>query len=877
MTWITAARWILERSLPSDEAHAVLGDLLEDSHQTRRTFPVFWDACSIAAHGAYRRRRLPLQSASRKAGTMDTLWLDVKYAVRSLGKRPSFPLVVLATLALGIGAATGIFSIVEGILLRPLPFPDPGRLVYANETDGGQRGTFAWPNYEDFRDRATSFDAIACHQGSAFNIVGDGSPRRINGRLVCAPFFDVLGVGMQLGRTFTGADDQPGATPVAVVTDTFWQRDLGGDPQVIGRTIRTTETMLTIVGVLPPGFIFSRPEEIFVPLGITRTKGAGWEDRGNHFGLNAIARLKAGVTLPQAKAEFSRIAEDLRREYPNTNARNGADVVLLRDRLVDEVRDTLVALMGAVGFLLLLACVNVANLLVARGAGRQHELAIRTALGGSRWRIVRQLLSESMLLAGAGAMLGIGVAVLLVKILVALAPEGIPRIEGVGINLTSLLFALAAALGCGLVFGAFPALQITGVGGQQLLARASRTSAAVSPRRSRSLLMVVEVALALILLVGCGLMGRTMLRLAAVDPGFRPDHLLSARVVLSGPAWNEPAKRTTFLEQVLAKVRTLPGVEAVALTLSLPIEGSNWGSVFIVRDKPVPPRAELPSSAFVPVSAGYFRTMGMQLREGREFEAGDRAGAETVVVVNETFARRMWPGESAVGKQVKQGWPETPEDVAPWRRVVGVVNDVKLNGVDRDTPMQAFLPHSQNPSRSVALVIRTSVDPASVGNAVAAAVNSLDKELPVTRILPMTRLMSAAVSRQRLSTVILGVFAGVAILLAAVGLYGVVSHGVTERTREIGVRMALGAERATVLRLFVFHGVRMAVAGTVLGLVGAYLLTKWLETMLFQVTPTDAPTFAVVASVLLGVAALACYIPARRAARIDPLAALRVD
>jgi predicted permease len=533
--------------------------------------------------------------------------------------------------------------------------------------------------------------------------------------------------------------------------------------------------------------------------------------------------------------------------------------------------------MGAVGFLLLLACVNVANLLVARGASRQHELAVRTALGGTRWRIVRQLLAESMLLSAAGAVLGVGVAIALVKLLVALAPEGIPRIEGVGINEASLGFALAAAVGCGLLFGVFPALQISGAGGQQLLARASRTSAAVSPRRSRGALMVVEVALALILLVGCGLMARTMLRLNAVDPGFRSDHLLTGRVVLSGAAWNDGAKRIAFFDQVLAKMQAIPGVESVALTLSLPIEGSNWGSVFLVRDKPVPPRAEIPSSAFVPVSAGYFQTMGMRLREGREFQASDTPSAERVVVVNETFARRMWPGESAVGKQVKQGWPETPESLAPWRRVVGVVNDVKLEGVDQDTPMQAFLPYAQNPARSTAFVARTSVDPASIGKSVVGVFNSLDRELPVTRVMPMTDLMSAAVARQRLSTVILAVFAAVAILLAAVGLYGVVSHGVTERTREIGVRMALGAPRSSVLRLFVVNGVKMAAAGTVLGLVGAYLLTKWIETLLFEVTPTDPATFAIVASVLLLVAALACYIPARRAARIDPLRALRVD
>ena len=875
MTWIRAARWVLSQTLPPDDAEAVLGDLVEDARESRRYARVFFDACSIASHRALTRSHI---SSSRKGiGGMETLTMDLKYAVRSLAKRPSFPIVVLATIALGIGAATAIFSIVEAILIRPLPFDEPDRLVYANEADGARPMTFAWPNYVDYRARAVSYESIACHQLNSFTLVGEGMARRVDGRLVCAPFFDVLGVRMQLGRNFTATDDQPGASPVAIISDTFWRRDLGGDPNVVGRTFRTAAMPFTVVGVLPPGFIFSRPEDIFVPLGISLTKDSGWHDRGNHFGLNAIARLKPGVSLGQAQAEFNRIADDLRREYPNTNARNGGRVVLLRDRLVDDVKDTLVTLMGAVGFLLLLACANVANLLVARGAARQHELAIRTALGGTRWRIVRQLLVESMLLSVVGAIIGVGVAIVLLKALIALAPEGIPRIEGVGINQASLWFALAAALGCGLVFGAFPALQVAGAGGRQLLARASRSSAAVSPRRSRRMLMVVEVALALILLVGCGLMARTMMQLQAVDPGFRSDHLLTARVVLQGPAWDDPAKRVAFFAQVVDKVRALPGVESAAVTLSLPIEGSNWGSVFVVRDKPVPPRPELPTGAVVPVSAGYFRTMGMQLREGREFDEYDKAGSETVVVVNETLAKRMWPGESALGKYYKQGWPETPESASPWRRVVGVINDVKLNGVDQDTPMQVFIPYPQTPSRGASIVARTSVDPASLGPSVTSIVQSLDNELAVMRIQPITQVMSAAVARQRLSTVILAVFAGVAILLAAVGLYGVVSHGVTERTREIGVRMALGAERGSVLRLFVLSGVKLAAVGTAVGLLGAYLLTKWIETLLFQVKPTDPATFAIVASLLLAVAALACYIPARRAARIDPLSALRVD
>ena len=875
MTWIPAARWVLRQTLRPDDAEAVLGDLIEDARESGRSSRVLLDACSIALHQAFTRSEIT--PTKKGIGRMETLTMDLKYAVRSMAKRPSFPIVVLATLALGIGAATAIFSIVEGILIRPLPFHEPDRLVYANELDGERPMAFAWPNYVDYRDRAVSFEAMACHQIGALTLVSEGAARRIDGRAVCAPFFDVLGVRMQLGRTFTAADDEVGATPVAIISDSFWRQDLGADPHVIGRTFRTTATPLTVVGVLPPGFIFSRPEHIFVPLALSRGTDPGYKDRGNHYGINVIGRLKPGITVEQAQAEIERIAGDLRREYPNTNARNSGRVVLLRDRLVDDVKDTLAVLMGAVGFLLLLACANVANLLVARGAARQHELAIRTALGSTRWRLVRQLLAESTLLCMIGGVLGVGVAVALLKMMIALAPEGIPRIEGVAMNQASLWFALASALGCGLIFGTFPALQVAGAGGQRLLARASRSSAAVSPRRSRRVLMVVEVALALILLVGCGLMARTMMRLQGVDPGFRPDHLLTARIDLQGPAWDTPTKRNPFFARLLEKVSALPGVESAAVTLSLPIEGSNWGSVFVVRDKPVPPRAELPTSAVVPISAGYFRTMGMRLREGREFTEHDTFEAERVVVVNETFAKRMFPGESAIGKYYKQGWPETPESFAPWRRVVGVVNDVKLNGVDRDTPMQVFIPYPQNPARSAAIVARTSVDPASLGPSLTAVVQSLDSEIPVTRVLPIAQVMSTALARQRLSTVILAVFAGVAILLAAVGLYGLVSHGVTERTREIGVRMALGAERSSVLRLFVIGGVKLAVVGTLVGLVGAYLLTKWIATLLFQVEPTDPATFTVVASLLLVVAALACYIPARRAARIDPLVALRVD
>ena len=875
-----AAAWLLRLTLPPGEAGAaILGDLVEEleaaghTRAARRRFSRH--AWSIALRYTLRPAPVPQLSSITHEGESkgpEALWQDLRFALRAIAKQPSFAAVVLTTLALGIGASTAIFSVVNGILLRPLPYAQPDRLVYASETERGERMSFGYPNYIDYRDRAQSFESLACHQGGSFTVVGGTKPRRVDGRLVCWNFFNVLGVRPQLGRTFAVSDDRAGAPPVAIISDGFWRQALGGDAAVVGRTLKTSELTFTIVGVLPAGFRFSRPEDVFVPLGLTVTPDSGMLDRGNHFGMYAIGRLKPGLSVAHAQAETDHIFSDLTRAYPNTNSTNGGRIVLLRDRLVDQIRDTLVALMYAVGFLLLLACVNVANLLVARGAARQHELAIRTALGGTRWRLVRQLLAESTLLSAAGGVLGVVLAYWLLRLLLSLAPPDIPRIHEISVDRMSLVFAIGAAALCGMVFGAFPAIQASGGGRLHLLARASRTSA-VSPHHTRRALMVVEVALALVLLAGCGLMGRTMMGLNSVNPGFQADHLLTGRISLPGPAWT-PERRLVFFDSLLGKLDATPGINRVALTLSLPIEGSQWGSIFTVADKPVPPRDKLPAAAFVPVSAGYFDTMGIRLLRGRGFDSRDSSKSAPVVVINESLARTLWPGEEAVGKRLKQGWPEGN---GAWRGVIGVVNDVKLEGVDQDTPMQAFLPLTHEPTRSVAIVARTSVDPMHAARDVETVVQSLDKDLPVTKMQPMTSLMSDAISRQRLSTVVLAVFAIVAMLVAAVGLYGVVAHSVTERTREIGVRMALGAEGRQVLRLFVRQGLLTAAVGTVIGLGGAAVLTRVLENLLFGVKPSDPLTLGAVALLLLVVALVACYVPARRAARIDPLIALKAD
>ena len=874
-------RWpdrLLQRVLPPGPVgESIRGDLLEELLASNRgtAARARYTAQAIAIALRYLCRRHPTTypiTAQRE--TMNAIGQDLKFAFRALARRPSFPLLVVATLALGIGAATAIFSIVDAILLRPLPFPAPERLVVFNERTSRGRMTVAWSNYVDIRDRVTSFEAVAASLSTSFTLIEGEKARRVDGRLVSSGFLPVLGVAPHLGRDFTEQDDRVGADPVAIVSHRFWAQDLSRDPNVIGRTLRTTDRIFTIVGVLPPGFRYVREVDLLAPNGMIMLGNPAFLDRGNHFGLFGTGRLKPNVTLRQAQSELQRIAADLEKAYPNTNSGHGIEGQLLRDRVVEGIEPMLMALMGAVGFLLLLACANVANLLLARGAARQHEFAVRTALGGSRWRLVRHLLTESLLLSFGGGLFGVALAGWLVKILVGLAPPDTPRLDLVAINQTSLLFAVAASVVCGLLFGAFPALQTSGHRGEHLLARASRTSAAVAPRRTRRLLMAVEVALAVVLLAGCGLMLKTMWRLGAVDPGFRADHVLTARVTLTGTKWDAPERLNAFCDEVVAAVRRLPGVSSAALTLSLPIEGSQWGSVFIGSGKPVPPRAELPTAAFTPVSAEYFQTMGIALKRGREFTRQDDQRAPHVVVVNETLARGLWPGEDAVGKRLKQGWPEGTE---PWREVVGVVSDVKLEGIDQDTPMQVFVPIPQESLRNVAIVARTTVDPEDVARPLQAAVQAIEPTSPVSGVQPMTRLMTTALATRRLSTMIFAVFAGVAVLIAAIGLYGVVSHSVTERTREIGVRMALGAERRIVLRQFIFHGMATAIVGVAIGGTIALWLTKRIENLLFGVTPTDPATLGAVSLLLIVVAGVACYIPARRATRIDPLVALRSE
>ena len=868
------ADWLLRHCLPMDRQNdTIRGDMLEEfrrppsrSRGHRFGGPRLWywrETFSLITRGHGYKKML----------TLDNLRQDLRYAWRSYAKAPAFTLLVVTTLALGIGASTAIFSIVNGILLKPLPFPEPDRLMWISE--GNQQGvgvSVSWPNFHDWRARQRSFETLALSRHGTFTLMGSGQARRLTVRTVTGNFFQVVGVQPALGRSFADADEKPGAVPVAIVTHEFWSRQMNADPGVLGRSLNLGEFQFTVVGVLPAGFRYLYDYDLFVATG-PFAGNPSLNDRANHQGFTGLGRLKPGVTETMAAMELRKIAADLAREYPAANAGITTIMSPLKTRLVNQDRDTLLVLFGAVGILLLIACVNVANLLIARGAARHHELAVRSALGGRRTRLAMQLLTESTLLSAAGGALGVLLAAFLLRVLIAVAPEGTPRIEEVALDTPALLFAIAAATACGVLFGAFPAVQASSVSGQQLVIRTRSAGASAQSHRLRRGLLVAEVALALILLTGAGLMMRTLGRLTGVDTGFRTDHLLTMRLALP-TEFNQDARRVALLDDLISRTRALPGVVNAAAGFSLPIDGSNWNSVFTARDKPVPPsNDQLPSAAMIPVSAGYFETLGTRLVRGRFFTAADAPASAPVAVVNETLANKIWPGEDAIGKVLKQGFPERPGGI--WREVVGVVADVKFEGVTAATTMQVYMPMVQDPPGEFTLVVRTGVDPSSMRTQIEAVVPSLSADITVSDVRTMEEVVSASIARQRMALLVLGVFALVALVLAASGLYGLVAHSVTERTHEIGVRMALGADRADVVRLVIRHGLSMTAAGVVLGVGGAAALSKSLQGLMFGVDPMDPATFAVVVVLLLATSLAACYLPAWRATRIAPVTALR--
>jgi putative ABC transport system permease protein len=815
----------------------------------------------------------------RRFGMLGDLKHDLRYGARMLWKNPGFTAVAVVALALGIGANSAIFSVVNTVLLRPLPYREPSRLVMVWEHDakhGYPNDTPAAANYFDWRDQNQVFEGMAAMADQSFNLTGAGEPERIDGKRVNANLFELLGVAPQHGRAFAAEEDRPGANKVVLLSHALWQRRFGSDAGVVGQTLTLNGEAHTVVGVMPADFQFpDRQAELWVPIAFTQQEAA---NRGRHY-LEVVARLKQGVTLEQARAEMSTIAARLQQQYPEQNTDLGASVVPLHEHLVGDIRPALLVLLGAVGFVLLVACANVANLLLARAAGRQKEIALRTALGASRLRLVRQFLTESVLLAALGGVVGLLLSVWGVTLLKSFIPENISQVKAIAVDARVLGFTVLVTLLTGLVFGLAPAFQASRFNLNETLKEGGRDAAAArGGNRIRGLLVVAEVAVSLVLLVGAGLLINSFLRLRNVDPGFRTDNLLTMSVVLPQQKYPDHARRTAFYTDMIRRVEQLPGVRSASVTNWIPLvmQGDSIGVTIEGQPAPVPGQGKLPVIVTRVIGPHYFGTMGIQLLEGRVFEEGrDRADSPCVIVVGESVAGKYWPGESAVGKRIAPGRPESPED---WCQVVGVVKDVRQRELSSEPNPLMYLTYEQAGFFAPRyLVVSTEGDPLALAGTVRKTVWEVDRDQPVSNVSTMEGVLSESIARQRFSTLLFGVFAAVALVLAAVGIYGVMSYSMAQRTREIGIRMALGAQRRDVLRLAVGQGLRLVAVGVAVGLAGALTLSRVMSGLLYGISATDPATLVTISLILVAVALLASYIPARRAAKVDPLIALRYE
>ncbi|MGB7925761.1 MAG: ABC transporter permease [Pyrinomonadaceae bacterium] len=815
--------------------------------------------------------------AQRRMNMFGDLWLDLRYGLRMLVKNPGFTVIAVIALALGIGANSAIFSVVNTVLLRPLPYKEPDRLVMVWEDatkQGFPRDTPAAANYIDWLNQNQVFEGMAAIADLSFNMTGVGEPERIDGRRVSANLFSLLGVEPQLGRAFLPEEDQPGASRVVIMSHGLWQRRFGSDMNITGKPLTLNGESYTVVGVMPPTFQFpSREDELWVPIAFDSEEAA---NRRRHY-LQVIARTKPGVTLEQAQAEMNTIAVRLQQQYPEQNAEMGVAVTSLHEHVAGDIKPALLVLLGAVGFVLLVACANVANLLLARAAGRQKEIAVRIALGASRLRLIRQFLTESILLAALGGIFGLLLSVWGVNLLKAFIPENISQAKAIAIDAKVLLFTLLVSLLTGVIFGLAPATQASNFNINETLKEGGRdTSAGSRGNHIRGLLVITEVALALILLIGAGLLINSFLRLRSVDPGFSPDKVLTMRIVLPELKYPDQTRRSAFYTDMIHRIEALPGVKSAAVTNWIPLVRQGDSIGISVEGRPDPPPSQRNIVVTRVISPHYFGTMGIQLSQGRTFdEQQDREDSAGVVVVSETMARRYWPGEDPVGKRIKAGSAGSPN---PWWTIVGVAKDVRQFELNADPKPQMYLPYSQADFFAPRhLVVSTDVEPLSMAATVRSTVWAIDKDQPVSNITTMEDILSESVARQRFSMLLLGIFAAVALVLAAVGIYGVMSYSVAQRTHEFGIRMALGAQGRDVLKLAVGEGLKLVMIGVVIGLVAAFILTRVMSSLLFGVSATDPTTFIIISLALVSVALLASYIPARRATKVDPMVALRYE
>ncbi len=803
---------------------------------------------------------------------LEQIFQDIRFALRQLAKSPGFTAVAILTLALGIGSCTAIFSVINRVLLNPLDLPGAERIVVVRESHAPELPDFpaSAPNFLDWQKQAKSFESMAAFTFATPSLTGVGEPQQLAARKVTAQYFEVVGTKPMLGRSFLPEECAPGKDHVVVVSYAFWQRILGGAPDTVGRTVQLGGEPYTVIGIAPPGFDPANHLDVWLPLAIRPEilVARGYKD------LSVLARLKPGVSAAQADAEVRVIAAQLAEQYPAVNERWSAFVMPVNDYLVRDTRKLLYTLLGAVGGVLLVACANLANLLLARSTARQREISVRAALGASRARLVRQLLTESVLLALAGGAAGVLLAYLGLEALLSLAPDSLPQVRETRLDGTVLAASLALSVAAGIVFGLAPAWFAARINVSEALKQGATTATDGGPRhRLRGTLVVFEIAAAFVLLAGAGLLSRSFIALARLGPGFELANATALSLSLPTNKYPAPEQRVVFTDALLERVRLLPDVRAAGITNSLPLTGS-LASAFVVEGRSAPRPSDLPVTMIFAVTPDYFRAMGIRLLRGRVFSAGDSAKASRVVIVNETFARQNFPGEKALGQRINFSWGPC--------EIVGVVGDVTQRGVDRLTSAQAYGPFAQfshEPafSSSFNLVVRTSSQPARVMDLLRSAVYAIDKDQPVGSVRPLEGIFADLVARERFATTLLGVFSLVALAIAAVGIYGVMAYNVVQRIPEIGIRIALGAASHDVLGLVLRQGGRLVGLGLLLGFAGTLAAARAIESMLYHTGSHDPLTLAAITLLLAAVAALACLIPAHRATKVDPMVALRAE
>jgi putative ABC transport system permease protein len=818
--------------------------------------------------------------------SLEMLWQDLRFGARMLLRNPGFTVVAICTLALGIGANSAIFSVVNAALLEPLPYPNSERLV------------MVWGNFErlnmtrlgasaqeflDYKNQNKIFSEVAAYQPRTFNLINSDEPERIGGARVSPSLFTLLATQPLVGRALLEEENRAGR--VAVLSHRLWQRCFNSNRALIGKSISLDGESYTVVGVMPQGFQFPLSEpydteraEVWIPLAFSPED---LSDRGQ-YSFRMIARLRPGISLEQARSEMQTIGQRFEQEYPHTyRGPKGEDggwhvtVTTLQDEVVGNARLFLLMLLGVVGFVLLIACANIANLWLARATTRQREVAIRKALGASRTRLVRQFLTESVMLAVVGGGLGLMLAMWGVRLLIAASPRGIPRLSEAGLDVRVLGFTLGVSLLTGLLFGLVPALQSSGVELSESMKESSKSATNSSARqRLRGFLVVCEVALALVLLIGAGLLIKSFWRLLDVDPGFNRENVLTMQMALPPSRYTDAKEKANFYGQLLERVKALPGIESASITTALPLSGSTFGGPFSIEGRPLDMTGK-PVHAYVrTIAPDYFKVMGIRLSRGRDFSAEDTDKSVPVVIINEAFARGFFATGEAVGQRIKLGAPGSPR---PWMLIAGIVNDVKSDGLDAEATPEMYVPYSQNTASTMTLVARTVSNPARSVAAVRSAVQAIDENQPVYNIRTMEQLLNASIAQRRLNMMMLGAFALIALLLATSGIFGLMAYTVAQRTHEIGIRMALGAQRGDILRLIFGQGMSLTMIGLGLGLVAAFVLTRLMSGLLFGVSATDPLTFLSIALLLAVVALIACYIPARRAMKVDPMIALRYE